>query len=228
MNKEYSKKYYANHDNLDKHLGDSIVLLCKKYGVKKILDVGCGTGQLVSYLRSKELATFGCDFSSKAVKFAKNYNHKKYIKCCPATKLKYKRNSFDLLISISVIEHISYKDALQFLHEAQRVLKKNGIIFLVTPNYNSPWRFIMGKAWFGYSDPTHIYFYSKKSLTNLLKSNYFNVQTFTPKSAYWCSQEHLPRPLPALPKFLKPLASLLLFSTPAAVIRDSLWVVARK
>lgn len=229
MNKtNYSNKYFNDRDHLDLHLARSIQILASDHKFKKILDVGCGTGRLVRFLNQKGFETLGCDPSKEAVNFAKKINSKS-IKKAPATKLPYKTSSFDLVTSISVIEHLKQKEAEKFLNEAKRVLKPNGYIFIITPNFSSPFRYILGKRWFAYSDPTHINFFTPKSIKVLLTNcGYKNIK-FRHKSAYdvlfsW----YLPTPLRKLPMPLKNFFNYLMVSSPFSTCRDSLWVSAQR
>ena len=52
------------------------------------------------------------------------------------TKLPFPSGSFDLVLSHAVIEHVAAPD--EYLHEARRVLKPGGFLFLQTAPYLSP------------------------------------------------------------------------------------------
>ena len=66
-------------------------------------------------------------------------------------KLGFKRNSFDLITAMDVVEHL--EKPKKFASEAYRVLKPNGYLFAVTPKPNS----LDAKK-----DPTHISIFSEK------------------------------------------------------------------
>jgi len=95
-------------------------------------------------------------------------------------KFNYEDNKFDLVISLAVIEHI--KDPSLFLNECKRVVKKNSIIFLSTPN----WKYTKNTFW---DDYTHVKPYSPESLKNILTSKGFNDVEIFPnlrcKSRWW-------------------------------------------
>lgn len=61
-----------------------------------------------------------------------------------------------------------------FLEEAKRVIKKKGIIFLVTPNRRSLKSIIFGAKKMHLADPSHMYFYSPYSLSLELKKIKFD------------------------------------------------------
>lgn len=224
----YNKAYFKKRDHLDLLIAQSIVIFLKEKSLKKILDVGCGTGQLVRFFNKKGFNALGCDPSKEAVNFAQKINSKS-IKKASATQLPYKTGSFDLITSISVIEHLNQKEARKFLNEAKRVLKPNGYIFIITPNFSSPFRYLLGGKWFAYSDATHINYFTPKSLkSQLMKSKFKNV-TFRLKTAYNVPFDwYLPKPLRKLPMPFKNLMNYLMISSPLSTMRDSLWVLAQR
>lgn len=160
----YDQKYFEERNYLDPKIASAVENLANEHHAKKILDVGCGTGKLVMYLNKLGFNAKGCD------PYIRGRKSKTLIRAS-ATKLPFGKKTFDLITSISVIEHLTKSEVRQFLSEAKRVLKNRGNIFLVTPNYLSIWRVILGKKWFGYSDPTHVNFYTPSSLSKLLKKN---------------------------------------------------------
>lgn len=225
---EYSEAYFQKRDLLDLHIADSIRLLARKAHAKKILDVGCGSGQIVSYLQKCGLSAFGCDISPQAIKFSKRITRRNTVLKAPATKLPYKSKSFDLVSNISMIEHISQIDGIIFLREAYRVLRPGGCIFIITPNFNSPLRYVLGTRWFGYSDPTHIYFYTPASLRFALKSVGFKNISYKIPTIKIKSDLHIPNFLKWLPQWAKQFLTYLMISSPLSTWRDSFWIVAYK
>ncbi len=102
----------------------------KKKG--KLLDVGCAFGY---YLKeaSKNFEVYGIDVSDYAIKKAKtivgcNENH---LIASSAEKLLFENDFFDVIMIIHSIEHI--KEYKKVLKECNRVLKKDGILFLDLP-----------------------------------------------------------------------------------------------
>jgi len=225
----YSQKYFKERDYLNPLLAESIKILARENNLKTILDVGCGTGRLVHFLNENGFQAYGCDSAKAALISAKKLNRKQTIKKTLASKLPYKNHSFDLVTAISVIEHLTEKEAQKIFSEVNRVLKSEGLIFLVTPNFSSPFRLLFGEKWFAFSDPTHRNFFTPKSIASLLKNHGFQNIRFRFKSAYnipfaW----YLPKLLNKLPKSLNIVLNYLLISSPLSTFRDSIWVVAQK
>lgn len=227
MKTYYTKKYFEERNELDLHLAETIKILMNKYAFKKILDVGCGTGNLVKFLLKNNFDAYGIDLSSEAVKFARKISKKRFIKA-NATKLPFKKNCFDLIVAKSLVEHLTKSEAKLFISEAKRILASGGMLLLVTPNFNSPLRLVQGRNWFGFSDPTHINFYTPEGLENLLKKFTFKKITFKFKTVYDPPYWDLPKPLNKLPKYIKSFITYLFISSPLSTYRDSFWISAQK
>ena len=224
----YNRKYFEDRDHLDLHLALSLKIFANEKNIKSILDVGCGTGRLVEFLNKNGYEAYGCDISKEALKKARKLNPGK-IKRGQAEKLPYSKNSFDMVTAISILEHLTKNEAKTFILESKRVLKKNGLLFIITPNYSSPFRRLFGKKWFGYSDPTHRHFYTPKTLSSLLSQNGFVKIKFRFKTAYNVKFDwYLPSFCRKLPMLAKNVLNYLMISSPLATFRDSLWASGRK
>lgn len=93
----------------------------------RILDIGCGSGSISSYLGKISKKVWGIDVVDERI-IHKNFNFKKV----KDELLPFKKNFFDVIISNVVIEHLNNQD--KHLKEIYRTLKKGGICYLVAPN----------------------------------------------------------------------------------------------
>ncbi len=104
-------------------------------GKSVVLDVACGSGYGTRLLaRSGAKVVYGIDISSDAIKYAKErYRHEK-VKYLVGSglELPFKKNVIDVVVSFETIEHID--EINMFTREIRRVLKKNGIFIVSTPN----------------------------------------------------------------------------------------------
>jgi len=90
-----------------------------------VLDVGCGRGTFISYLRDIGIQTYGFDFSEWAVANPHPGCHKDWIKCHDATKeFPYGGSPFDLVIVLDLMEHLYIDDIDKIIDEIFRVCKK--------------------------------------------------------------------------------------------------------
>jgi 2-polyprenyl-3-methyl-5-hydroxy-6-metoxy-1,4-benzoquinol methylase len=103
---------------------------------KKILDVGCGDGLFMDRIRDalngrKKIEIWGVDYSKYKLKKAEKKGHS--VKWCDLEKgLPFEDGTFDVIYAAELIEHLYNPD--YFLEECYRVLKKNGVIIVSTPN----------------------------------------------------------------------------------------------
>ena len=117
----------------------NLVIDCwKKFGHKSenftMLDVGCGSGWLQKDFETKfDCKTFGIDTSPQAVKHSKA-NGLKHNTFYSGKKIPFKDNSFDLVCSIDVLEHV--KDDLYLLNEINRVMKRKSVFIGIVPARN--------------------------------------------------------------------------------------------
>lgn len=90
---------------------------------KKFLDIGCGTGKLIKWLRFFGVDAYGLDFSQYAIDIA-DKEIKKYIKLGNATNIPYPDNYFDLVFSFDLLNHIEQSKIRLVIKESIRVSSK--------------------------------------------------------------------------------------------------------
>lgn len=102
--------------------------LKKKYKLKKnckILDVGCGKGYFLYDFKKlfPEAEVRGIDISKYAIKNSKP-EIKNYLRVGNCTKLPWKKNYFDLVVSFNTLHNLHNYDLFKALKELQRVARK--------------------------------------------------------------------------------------------------------
>lgn len=99
-------------------------------GKSQILDIGCGQNAVLSKYIAKEDEYYGCDYYPK-IKNKKITNYHQ-IDLNNQELNKIIKDKFDFVFCGEVIEHIFSPDHL--LREIGKILKKNGVLILSTPN----------------------------------------------------------------------------------------------
>ncbi|MEK6326933.1 MAG: class I SAM-dependent methyltransferase [Actinomycetota bacterium] len=99
----------------------------------RILDLGCGTGTMLSYLR-RFGEVEGVDADEQAVRYCQARGHAR-VRLLESEALPYPDDSFDLLTALDVLEHI--EDDGRALEEVARVLRPGGAFLATVPAY--PW-----------------------------------------------------------------------------------------
>lgn len=104
---------------------------------KKIAEFGCGHGYMTLLLSSYAAEVYGFDVDKDAIDFATHLKEtfrmtNVYFNHYEGLALPALDEQFDCVISADVIEHLP--NPQDYLREAYRVLKKDGLLLLTTPN----------------------------------------------------------------------------------------------
>jgi ubiquinone/menaquinone biosynthesis C-methylase UbiE len=90
----------------------------------KLLDVGCGTGNLLRRLGSRFVCA-GCDPAEEMLRRARARNPGVELKVAPAEKLPFEDDHFDVVLCIEVMRYLA--DPRTALRELARVLRPGGL-----------------------------------------------------------------------------------------------------
>ncbi len=129
------------------HLANSVpvylyfaeLLRKQKKGKLSVLDVGCGTGRNISFVKDVTNPSnqfFGIDYSRACIDYARSQygNHGVVYTQHEGTILPFPDNTFDFIVSSHVLEHIPKQHAATYVKEIGRILKKGGVAVIGTPN----------------------------------------------------------------------------------------------
>ena len=133
---------------------------------KVVLDAGSGSGYGSAILSRNGHAqhVFGIDLSDEAIQYARKEYGSEAVTFQKDKLEKMKTvsdQSIDVLVNFEVIEHLKEQDA--FLEQVKRVLKKDGLCIISTPN----------KLTYPKGNPFHVKELSPKQFSSLL-SKYFS------------------------------------------------------
>lgn len=112
--------------------------IIKQYGTSahlRILDIGCGTGAMSTRL-SRWGDVISADFSPVALSYSRKRRLNKLC-AADAMHLPFKDASFDLIVSLDILEHLPDDHAA--MKELYRVLKPGGRLISTVPAYTSLW-----------------------------------------------------------------------------------------
>jgi len=175
-----------------KTIWDRIEPFVNKKETKNILDVGCGHGYGLKFLKDqiKDSEIFGIESSSECCKTLQS----KKVKAKLVTKdfdsnwtEKYK-NKFDLVILRHVVEHML--DPVKTLKKLRNILKKDGLIYFATPDMMHPRIKLRdySKWWEYWFRSVHPYYYSKETLFKTLEMAQLYPYKYSDKinEEVWC------------------------------------------
>lgn len=130
------KNNYTKSD--DPMAQNKLDIVSKKITMKdaKVLNIGFGSGNLerIVYASNKNISYWlGVDISTKSVKRARKLFPKYLFKLDNIHNLRYKANSFDYIIILEVLEHISSQRILKVFDQIVTILKPHGQIIISVP-----------------------------------------------------------------------------------------------
>jgi len=128
-----------------------------------ILDIACGDGRILFFLKSKGYTNLtGVDISPEQVALSRQVIKNIYEENA-ISFLEKNESTYDLILGMDIIEHLNKMEALNFLDACYSALSPIGRIILQTPNAESP----MGMK-IRYGDFTHEIAFTSNSLKRLM------------------------------------------------------------
>jgi len=136
----------------------------------KILDVGCGQGFMLDFVRRQGFRNaIGVDVSENLVKLCRAKGHN--VVCADARDfLKNTAEQFDIIVMNDILEHFNKKDAIELLKLIHSKMRAGGLLLVKTCNSNYPF-----SNYYRYADLTHETIYEEESLGYLLELTGFRV-----------------------------------------------------
>ncbi len=136
----------------------------------KILDVGCGEGFFLEQAKKRGWEVHGTEYAPQYVEACKRKDINMHTGVLDLEN--YQLGSFDVIVSIEVIEHLLYP--VQELEKFFKLLRSDGLAFLTTPNFNSFSRRMQGKNWSVISYPDHLNYFTPRTLDQAMRITGFN------------------------------------------------------
>jgi 2-polyprenyl-3-methyl-5-hydroxy-6-metoxy-1,4-benzoquinol methylase len=186
-------KYYASPDYVS-HGGKKNVLnflysqvrkfsIRKKYKLvktmakgRKLLDIGCGTGEFLLYCKQNGFDVTGIEPGEKPRNFAREsykldiYGEEELNNLV--------RPEFDVITLWHVLEHIH--PLRERMNKIMEILKPGGFIIIAVPNSESWDAHYYGKFWAAYDLPRHLYHFSQETMQNLAHNHGLKVDQVIP------------------------------------------------
>ena len=180
----YSKKYFFGEEYSD-YIRDKQVLeknfnlrlkvleaFLENTSDKRLLEIGSAYGFFLNLAKNRFKTVFGIDISQSGVDYAREQLK---LNACNEDFLKHDflDERFDVVYLWDTIEHL--RDPHLYLEKASRLMTKGGLIAITTgdiQSVNARWR---KEKWRLLHPPTHLHFFSKKSIDRMLKRYGFKV-----------------------------------------------------
>jgi 2-polyprenyl-3-methyl-5-hydroxy-6-metoxy-1,4-benzoquinol methylase len=174
--KFYNKKNYDYYDNTRYEIEELL-----PNSVKNILEVGCGSGSTLKWLKKKykNINTYGVELNTEAFKEAKK-NCDFVLNLDIEKKEFYERQIFDLILILDVLEHL--QNPWDFLDKIILKMHKESSLIICLPNvrhYKVLKQLIISAEWryekSGILDETHLRFFTHKSFERMLENKKLKI-----------------------------------------------------
>ena len=142
---------------------------------ESILDLGCGEGFVIRYLRNhnNNLRFEGLDINKEAINMAKKLNPDVNFVICNLYKLQYNENSFDLVMLTEVLEHL--EDPEKVMNVVKKISNKHFILSVPWEPLFSISNLLRGKNILKWgNDPEHINKWGRDQFVTFV-NNHFSV-----------------------------------------------------
>ena len=131
----------------------------------RYLDVGCSTGFVVEAARDQGWEAVGLDLNPSAVAFGRSRGLD--LRAVALEDAGFEPVSFDAVSLFDVLEHLF--DPLRTLRACTRLLRRDGILFLYVPNYDSASRMLMGRNAHFIWPTHHLNYYTPVTISDLMR-----------------------------------------------------------
>ncbi len=207
-------------------------------GPGRLLEVGCGTGDLLLALESEGWQAVGIEPSRSASDKARARCRAEIV-TGQFDAFRGKDDSFDAVVLKHVLEHLP--SPMAALRRCAALLRPGGCLFVWTPNADSFEARLLGTYWHGYDMPRHLYDFTPDTIARYAQENSLDLLNirFEPSPVDWIrgvqyllAEHGAPRLIRRLVSARNPLLLIALF--PVALLSalvhksDRIMIVMRK
>ena len=180
----YQSDEYLSHSKEYKGIFSRVYNIVRNYSIKKkyrltnlyknkgsILDIGCGTGEVLKYFSGKGWSVKGIEPADIARNYAINTHGLSVEKEEHLTTIR--PASYDVITLWHVLEHVpNLNNRMQQLHS---ILKDDGILIIALPNYQSWDAENFSSFWAAWDLPRHLSHFSKNTFSLLSEKHNFKI-----------------------------------------------------
>jgi len=179
----YKGGHYISHSNASRTLTDRLYQAARRFALRrkyallrsyqphgKVLDVGCGTGEFLAYLKSRGYLVTGVEPDLHARESA-IANHS--IEVLPGLDAVPSRGQFQVATLWHVLEHLpDLRGTFKRLHA---LLSDQGLLVIAVPDRESWDAQHYGPGWAAYDVPRHLSHFRQQDVKTLLHDHGFEL-----------------------------------------------------
>ena len=188
----YESEKYISHTDSKKSLTDKLYQIVKGYTLniklklinsfqtetKKVLDVGCGTGDFLLKCKKNGWDVIGVEPNENANNLATSKLFESSTSEIYQNLFDLKKEKFDVITLWHVLEHVPNLE--DYILKLKLLLKPNGVLVIAVPNFKSYDAYYYKEFWAAFDVPRHLWHFSKKSIELLFSKIQMNVRKINP------------------------------------------------
>jgi ubiquinone/menaquinone biosynthesis C-methylase UbiE len=163
-------------------------------GGSRVLDLGCGWGRMLKPVMDRGAHAIGLDISEEMLALSEKHLRKNgytpHLVRGDGTRLPFRDNTFDMVYSFLVLQHLSKENGREIFNEVKRILKSSGVAYIRVPGRFAPENLLFSFLQFisinllRVKDPIRMRFYTigeiKKICKNLFSDFEITAHEFRP------------------------------------------------
>lgn len=157
---------------LQNEIEKELAYLGPVYDGMRVLDVGCGVGDGLSFYRERGASTYGVEIDPKACEEGRNKGHR--IFCGQIFDAGFENEFFDVIRFHQSLEHMF--SPKRNLIEAYRILKHGGKVWISLPNHDSFHSRVFGRWFYAIESPRHLFGFTSSTVVHLLMQTGFQME----------------------------------------------------
>lgn len=147
---------------------------------KRLLDFGCGTGDLLLEARRSGFEVVGVETSEEATDFVKRARELPVFSSMEELRGREPSPFFDVIVARHTLEHVP--NPMKTLREFRELLRPQGLLVIIVPHFNFFTRRVLPNAMprfsYGLIHKGHQYYFTKATLARFLKEGGFHEMHF--------------------------------------------------
>ncbi len=174
----YKSEDYISHTDTQRNLFEKVYHIIRRISLKKklklinsfsseekkLLDVGCGTGDFLKIAKENNWTVSGIEPNEQARKIANIKTEHSVFEI--EQLLKFEPSSFDTITLWHVLEHLpNLEDHISVF---KKLLKPQGTLIIAVPNYKSYDAKYYKEFWAAFDVPRHLWHFNKTSISKLV------------------------------------------------------------
>ncbi|WP_457615944.1 class I SAM-dependent methyltransferase [Lutibacter sp.] len=188
----YQSENYISHTDSNKSVVDKIYQIVKKYSLKKklrlvnsfefeekkILDIGCGTGDFLFVCKNNGWNVVGVEPNEKARSISKSKLGAHTTNTLFTDIEELSNQTFDVITLWHVLEHVYNLES--YIKLLKKHLKPSGTLIIAVPNFMSFDALYYKKYWAAFDVPRHLWHFSQHAIRLLFKNENMKVVDVKP------------------------------------------------